>query len=84
MLTPQYSVRHLLLAVTLAAAVCLVPAMAARGHDWAVALSVALYGLAALLLTLGLLCGVTRAVGGLFARGNTGAAPAATRQEQSR
>jgi hypothetical protein len=79
MLTPQYSVRHLLVAVTLAAVVCLVPAMAARGHDWAIALSVALYGAVVLLLTVGLLCAATRASGALVRRARLRAEPDAGR-----
>jgi hypothetical protein len=79
MLTPQYSVRHLLLAITLAAVVCLVPALAARGHAWALALSVALYGAAVLLLTVGLLCAATRAIGALARRPRSRAEPGAGR-----
>lgn len=68
MLTPQYSVRHLLLLVTLSAVVCLVPAVAARGYLWAIALSVALCGAIVLLAIQGLLYVVTRSIGAALGR----------------
>ena len=68
MLTPQYSVRQLLLLVALSAVVCLVPALAARGHQWAVALAAALFGTMALLVIAGLLTVVTRVLGAAFGR----------------
>jgi hypothetical protein len=58
----------LLLLVTLSGVLCLVPAMAARGHLWAVAASVALFGALLLLVVQGLLLLATQAVGRLVKR----------------
>lgn len=73
MLTPQYSIRHLLLLVTLSAVVCLVAAVAARGYLWAVALSVALLSAMALLVIQGVLYIVTRTIGMALGRRRTSA-----------
>jgi hypothetical protein len=73
MLTPQYSVRQLLLLVALSAVACLVPALAAQGHQWAVALAAGLFGAMALLVTAGLLTVVTRGLGMAFGRRRDGA-----------
>ena len=74
MLTPQYSLRHLLLLVTLSAVVCFVPAVAAQGHLWAVALSVALFAAMVFFVIQGLLCVVTRAIGMVIGRRRASAA----------
>jgi hypothetical protein len=44
MLTPQFSLRRLLLIVTVSAVLCLIPAVATRGYLWAVGLALALVG----------------------------------------
>jgi hypothetical protein len=62
MLVPSYSLRRLLILVTLSGVVCLVPAMATRGHLWAIAASVALAAALVLAVIGGLLFIVTRAV----------------------
>jgi F0F1-type ATP synthase assembly protein I len=71
MLTPQFSVRQLLLLVALSAMVCLVPALAAQGRQWAIALSAALFGGMALLVIGGLLTVATRTLGAAFGRRRT-------------
>ena len=48
MLTPQFTLRRLLLIVTVCAVLSLVPTVAARGYLWAVALAMALLGAAVL------------------------------------
>lgn len=44
MLTPQFSLRRLLLIVTVSAVLCLIPAVATRGYLWGVGLALALGG----------------------------------------
>ncbi len=44
MLTPQFSLRRLLLIVTVSAVLCLIPALATRGYLWGVGLALALAG----------------------------------------
>lgn len=68
MLTPRYTVRHLLLLVALCAVVCVVPALAARGHQWAVALAVALFAVVVLFAVSGFLYVTSGVLGAMLAR----------------
>ena len=54
MLTPQYSLRRLLILVTLSAIACLVVGLAARGSIWALAVSMGLLGGGVLVIIQGL------------------------------
>jgi hypothetical protein len=65
---PAYTLRRLLLVVTLCGFVFLVPAMAARGYLWAIAAVVALGAGGVLLLIQALLYLAIRAVGDVVAR----------------
>jgi hypothetical protein len=74
MLLPAYSLRRLLLVVTLSGLLCLVPAMAARGYLWAIAAATALVAAIVLVVIQGVLFLVTRALGSALARRTAGAA----------
>jgi hypothetical protein len=64
---PAFTLRRLLLVVTLCGFVFLVPAMAARGHLWAIAAAAALVGGGVLLAICGLSYLALRAINGLVA-----------------
>jgi hypothetical protein len=68
MLAPQYSLRRLLALVALSAVACLIVAAATRGHVWAAAVVIALFGLVVTMLVQGLLFIVARGVGMLLQR----------------
>jgi hypothetical protein len=70
MITPQYSVRGLLILVTASAALCLVLALAARGHVGAVAACVAIAGGVVMALVYGLSLAVTLALCQVVGRRN--------------
>ena len=63
MLTPQFSLRRLLLIVTVSAVLCLIPAVATRGYLWGVGLALALAGAFVLAGFQILLFAVSRVVG---------------------
>ncbi len=63
MLTPQFSLRRLLLIVTVCAVLCLVPVVASRGYIWAVGLVLALAGAIVLAAIQIVLFAVVRGVG---------------------
>jgi len=63
MLTPQFSLRRLLLIVTVSAVLCLIPAAAARGYLWGVGLALALVAAFVLAGLQVLLFAVSRLVG---------------------
>jgi membrane protein implicated in regulation of membrane protease activity len=63
MLTPQFSLRRLLLIVTVSAVLCLIPAVATRGYLWALGVALALVGAFVLAGFQVLLFAVSRVVG---------------------
>ncbi len=67
MLSPQFSLRRLLLFVTVCAVLCLVPAVAAQGYLWALAFATGLAGALALLAVQSALYLLTCATGTLLA-----------------
>lgn len=71
MMLPTYSLRRLMLLVTLSGVVCLVPAMAARGYLWAIAATVALVAALVLLVIQGSLFLAILTLARLFARRGT-------------
>lgn len=68
MLTPQFSLRRLLLLVTLCGVLCLVPAVATRGYVWATAVAFALAGVGVLLAVQAALFLVSRGLAELVDR----------------
>jgi hypothetical protein len=68
MLAPQFSLRRLLALVTLSGFVCLIVAAALRGQMWAVAVVIALLGLAVTIFVHGVLFVVTRGIGAALDR----------------
>jgi hypothetical protein len=68
MLTPQFSLRRLLLLVTACAVVSLILASGSRGYQWGLALSIAFGAAVALLLLYGLTYAMIQGLGLALAR----------------
>jgi len=66
MLTPQYSLRRLLVLVTLSAVACLVVGLAARGSTWALAVSMGLLSGVVLLSIQGVMFLIVRTFSGVL------------------